>query len=258
MKTKIKLALILCLCVAFSMDVNAQSSSKLNLKACIDMALANNIAVKQSDLLQQVAKLNYDQAKFDRLPNVSADVNYGINSGRSIDPYTNAYSNQNLSSSNAALTASVPVFRGLQIQNNIKQTSLTYQATKMELQQQKDNLILNVILAFLQVINDEDVLALTKKQIDVTSKQVERLDQLNKEGAIAPATFYDMKGQYATDQLAVLNSARSLEMSKLGLAQFMNIPYSKDMQVDREGTDLTIAAYAGTADNIFSKALQDL
>jgi outer membrane protein len=38
----------------------------------------------------------------------------------------------------------------------------------------------------------------------------------------------------------------------------MNIPYSKDMQIDRAGFDLTIALYEGTADNIYSTALQNL
>jgi outer membrane protein len=257
MKTKVLVMGCIMTVVLFT-NAHAQNNSKLTLKSCLDIALANNIPVKQSDLQQQVAKVNYNQAKYDRLPNISANVNYGINSGRSIDPFTNSYSNQKLSSSNAGINASVPVFRGMQIQNNIKQTSLTYQATQMELQQEKDNLILNVILSFLQMMNVEDVLALTKKQIAVTEKQVERLDQLNKEGAIAPAVLYDMKGQYAADQLAVITASRSLEMSKLALAQFMNVPYNKDMQIDREGFDLTVTAYAGTADNIYATALQDL
>ncbi|MEO6252371.1 MAG: TolC family protein [Ferruginibacter sp.] len=257
MKTKILMMGCILAAIPFT-NLYAQDNTRLTLKTCLDIALANNIPVKQNDLLQQVAKVNYNQAKYDRLPNVAADINYGINNGRSIDPFTNGYSNQKLSSSDARLSASVPVFKGLQMQNNIRQTSLTYQATQMELQQEKDNLTLNVILAFLQMMNDEDVLALTKKQIRVTEKQVERLGLLNKEGAIAPPVLYDMKGQYASDQLAVITATRSLEMSKLALAQFMNIPYNKDMQINREGFDLTIAAYEGTADNIYTTALQQL
>lgn len=249
-------------CILFAMsftNLYAQNNTpKLTLQSCLDIALANNIPVKQSDLLQQNAKLNYSQSKNNRLPNVAAEVNYGINNGRSIDPFTNAYNNQQLSSSNTGLVASVPVFKGLQIQNAIQQASLTYQATKMELQQEKDNLTLNVILSFLQLMNDEDVLALTKKQIAVTEKQVERLDILNKEGAIAPAVLYDMKGQYASDQLAVLNAAKSVEVSKLTLAQHMNIPYTKEMEIDREGFDMTIAMYEGNADQVYTAATENL
>jgi len=251
--------MICILTVAGFANVDAQHTpSKLTLQASLDIALANNITVKQNELLQQTAKINLNQSKYNRLPDIAADLNYGINSGRSIDPFTNAYSNQQLSSSNAGLSASVPVFRGLQTQNSIHQASLTYEAAKMELQQEKDNLTLNVILSFLQLMNNEDVLALTRKQILVTEKQVERLDLLNKEDAIAPAVLYDMKGQYASDQLAIINAISALEIAKLTLAQYMNVPYNKEMQIDREGFDMTIALYAGTADMIYTTALQDL
>ncbi len=258
MKTKVSAILYILALTAFT-NVQAQNSnSKLTLKACLDIALANNIPVKQNELQEQVAKVNVNQAKYNRLPNVSSAVSYGINNGRSIDPFTNSYNNQQLSSSNATLQASVPVFKGFQTNNAIQQALLTFQASKMELQQEKDNLTLNVILSFLQLMNDEDVLVLTKTQADITKKQVERLEALNKEGAITPAVLYDMKGQYASDQLAIINTTRSLEMSKLNLAQFMNIPYNKDMQIDRDGFDMTIGLYEGTADNIYSAALQNL
>lgn len=257
---KAKVVMMLCIITVTGL-VNgyAQNNTpKLTLKACLDIATANNIPVKQSELLEENAKVNLNQARMNRLPNVSASLNYGINNGRSIDPYTNSYINQQLSSSNSGITASIPVFKGFQTQNSIQQASYNYQASKMELQQEKDNLTLNVILSFLQVMNDEDVLALTKKQIAVTEKQVERLDLLNKEGAIAPAVLYDMKGQYASDQLALINAGRALEMSKLTLSQYMNVPYDKNMQLDREGFDMKMELYDATADNIYAVALQGL
>lgn len=260
MMMNMKTLKILTVSILFSAaELHAQTNtSKLTLQSCIDIAMANNIPVKQTGLQEEAAKVNLNQSKYNRLPNIDASVGYGINSGRSIDPFTNSYNNQQLSSSNANLSASVPVFRGFQIQNAIKQASYSYEASKMELQQEKDNLTLNVILSFLQMMNDEDVLKLTKEQMAVTQKQVDRLDVLNKEGAIAPAVLFDMKGQYASDQLALVNATRSLEMSKLSLAQYMNVPYSKDMQIDREGFDLTVAMYDGTADNIYNTALQNL
>jgi len=256
MKTKVLVCILTTMSLA---NLYAQNNtSKLTLQTCLDIALANNIPVKQSALQTQVDGVNYSQSKYNRLPNVAAALNYGINSGRSIDPFTNSYINQQLSSSNANLTASVPVFKGFQTNNAIQQASLTYQASKMELQQEKDNLTLNVILTFLQLMNDEDVLLLTKQQMAVTQKQVERLEVLNTEGAIAPAVLYDMKGQFSSDKLAIINAQRALEISKLNLSQYMNIPYNKAMQIDREGFDMTIALYEGTAENIYSKALQDL
>lgn len=258
MKTKVVKMLCLAAVLGAGNGYAQNNTQKLTLKTCLDIATANNIPVKQNELLEQNAKLNLNQSRMNRLPNVSASLNYGINNGRSIDPYTNSYINQQLSSSNSGITASIPVFKGFQTQNSIQQASYNYQASKMELQQEKDNLTLNVILSFLQVMNDEDVLLLTKKQMTVTEKQVDRLELLNKDGAIAPAVLYDMKGQYATDQLSVINAGKALEMSKLTLSQYMNVPYDKNMQLDREGLDLKMELYDATAENIYAVALQNL
>ncbi len=240
-------------------NANAQTTTtSYNLKTCIDVAQANNIPVKQNGLNVEAAAINYNGAKFSRLPNVGGGISYGINNGRSIDPFTNGYINQQLSSSNASLNASVPIFKGFQTQRTIEQTSLSLQAAKEEFQQQKDNLTLNVILAFLQVLNNEDVLDLTKKQAAVTQKQVERLTELNNNGATAPSTLSDMQGQYASDQLSIVNAVNALEIAKLNLSQLMNIAYKKEMQVSREGVDMTIAMYAATSDQVYAAALDKL
>lgn len=234
------------------------TTTAYNLKTCIDVAQANNIPVKQNELNVEAAAINYSGAKMSRLPNVGGGISYGVNNGRSIDPFTNGYINQQLSSSNAFLNASVPLFKGFQTQKTIEQTSLSYQAAKEEFQQQKDNLTLNVILAFLQVLNNEDVLDLTKKQAAVTQKQVERLTEMNTNGAIAPATLADMQGQYAADQVSIANAANALEIAKLSLAQLMNVAYKKEMQASREGVDMTIAQYAATSDQVYAAALDKL
>jgi outer membrane protein len=50
------------------------------------------------------------------------------------------------------------LFNGLQVQNNIKQNQFAHEASKMELQQSKDQLTINVIIAYLQVLSGEDLL----------------------------------------------------------------------------------------------------
>ncbi|HCN82738.1 MAG TPA: TolC family protein, partial [Sphingobacteriaceae bacterium] len=71
------------------------------------------------------------------------------------------------------------LFNGLAMQNLLKQNSLAYQASKQEEQQAKDNLTLNVILTYLQVLTNQDLFALAKIQQETTVKQVDRLEILN-------------------------------------------------------------------------------
>ena len=86
--------------------------------------------------------------------------------GRSLDPVTNLYINQQLTSSNVNAQASVPIFSGIQLKNSIKQTEYAFETATMEWQQRKDELTLRVILAYLQILSNEDALVLAKQQAD--------------------------------------------------------------------------------------------
>ena len=50
------------------------TTTSYNLKTCIDVAQANNIPVKQNELNVEAASINYNSAKFSRLPNVGAGI----------------------------------------------------------------------------------------------------------------------------------------------------------------------------------------
>jgi outer membrane protein len=257
MKTQIMLWII----PFFTSFYGETAAQTLSLKQCIETAHANNFQLKQSDIQMQTAETNYNQAKNNKLPNVSGSFNFGINNGRSIDPFTNAYNNEQLSSSNAAINANFVVYNGGRLQNVIKQNGIVWQASKMNWQQEKDNLTLNVILAYLQVLNNEDLLKLAKNQVEVTQKQLTRLDIMNKSGAIQPAILYDMKGQFASDELSVINAENALESSKLSLTQLMNLGYNKGLQLERVGEEAppsVLGQYDVSATVIYDEAVKQL
>lgn len=230
----------------------------LTLKDCIETAIGNNILVKQANLLSQTAEINLKQSRRDQVPDLTGNISHGLNQGRSIDPFTNGYINQSVGYANYNLSAGVILFNGFQLKNLVLQNRFGLEASKLEEQQVKDNISLNVILAYLQVLSLEDQLSQNKNQVILTTKQLERLDLLNKEGAIVPALFYDLKGQLATDQLTVLNTENALENSRLSLLQLMNLPYDKNIKLERVTADQLTSAYEFTATEVYNKALVQL
>src|SRR5438270_1748819 len=76
------------------LTVVAGAQQAVSLQQCIDTALARNIAVRQSNLNMQTAAIDLSQARMNQLPTVNAEVDHGMNAGRSIDPFTNTYVNQ--------------------------------------------------------------------------------------------------------------------------------------------------------------------
>jgi outer membrane protein len=234
----------------------ATAQNKLTLQQAIETGIKNNLDVLQSDLLMQKADIAYKQSKESMLPNLNASADHGYNYGRSIDPFSNAFINQKVGFASYGASSNIVLFHGLSLQNGLKTNKLAYAASKLELQQAKDNLTINIILAYLQVLSAEDVLTQSREQVLVTQKQVDRLGVLNQSGAILPADYYDLKGQLATDQIAIVDNEANLETAKLSLVQLLNIPYDKNLEVERMPEANFNTNYSATPDSIYQTALK--
>jgi outer membrane protein len=240
--------------IVFYLLAGAQQKM-LTLQQCVDTALRNNFLVQQNGLQSQTAEVNWKQAKLNLLPNLNGSAGNGVSRGRSIDPFTNSYTNEQYNYANYGLSSGITLFQGLAAQNLIKQTSLNYQASQMDWQQAKDNATIGVILAYLQVLSNEDLLAQADSQSVYSRKQVERLELLNQQGAIRPSDLTDLKGQYANDQLAMINSQTALVTAKINLCQLMNIPYDENMELEKINPESVAVKYESKPDEIYRTAL---
>jgi outer membrane protein len=92
--------------------------------------------------------------------------------------------------------------------------------------------------------------------MELTKQQVDRLVTSNKEGAITPSDLSDVKGQYAGDQVSLINAQTAVETAKINLCEFMNVPYDKNMAVERLDVTSFSDKYADTPDKIYETALQ--
>lgn len=229
----------------------------LTLQQCIDSALQRNIVVRQSGLSQEAARVNLSQARMNTLPYVNADINHNLYNGRSIDPVSNSYVTQTLTSADYAVNSGLVLFNGGSLRNAIRQNEATVEATRQELQNERDNLVLNVILAYLQVLSNEDVVASVEKQIGVSQQQVKRLEVLDKQGAIRPSELSDLKGQLMSDQVQLVTARNTLASARLALAQLVNIPYGSSLQVERIPVTATAEA-PPVADAVLRNAMEQL
>ena len=241
--------------ISFSLFSYAQRT--LTLEEAIGIGIKNNLGVNQADLQMQQQEINFKQTRAMMLPDLNASANAGMNQGRSIDPFTNNYINQNVNYSTYGANSSILLFNGGSLQNTIKENKLGFQAAKMEWQQAKDNVTINIIMAYFDILRSEETLEQSRQQGVVTNKQAERLRILNEEGAIAPAQFYDIKGQVANEAITIADQEAAVEYAKLNLCQLLNIPYDKLLQVEMLDESNFDMNYSNTPDNIYKEALQN-
>lgn len=247
------------ICLILSIVAGSTLAQKsYSLKQCVETALDNNIPVKQTGLQAEAAKADWHRSRANLLPNLNGNWDYGWNQGRSINPFTNAYISQQFSGSGAGLSSSITLFNGLQLQNTIRQAGYAHKASEQEWQQSKDKLTLDVILAYLTVLNNEDVWEMMRERREVTNEQVKRLTIMFEKGATASFMLSDMKGQLAADDLTLVNNYNALQTAKLELAQLMNIPFEKDMKLERLPEAALLEQYATGTEEIYNNSLTNL
>ncbi len=246
------------ICIALIMTTAVAAQKTLTLNESIAIAIKNNIDVAQRDLGVEAAAVNHMGAKANLLPNLNGIINHGINRGRSIDPFSNSFVNQKITYGSYGLGSDVVLFNGLTLQHAIKQNRFAYDAAKMDVQQAKDNLTLAVIVAYLQVLSNEEQVELTKKQLSVTQLQLERLEKLNEEGAINPPQVYDLKGQLKEAELNLVTSKNAVASSKLLLTQLMTVPFEPDLQLEKISGQGALQIFPYSAEEVYNRSINTL
>lgn len=237
----------------------SQPANTYSLEDCIRIALETNPQVKQSEITLQTNGNTYEQSKWQRWPSISFSASQGFRSGRNIDPFTNQFVQQNVSSNNYQLGGQVTLFSGFQISNNIKFNNANYQASAKDLEATRNDIMLNVALSYLQVVTNEELIMVAQRQVDASLLQVERTAKLVEAGTLAESNLLDLKSQLANDELTLVNAQNNLETAKLNLKQFMNMPGSEVINVVKIPVkDPTMQAYDSSIQEIFETAMNNL
>ena len=231
----------------------------LTLQQALDIAIKNNLTVKQDSLTAQQARIGYLQAKDNLIPYITGGANRTLSSGRALNPVTNNYITQGVTSDNYNLQGQVTIFNGLALQNAIKQTSLAYQSGKMAFQAAKDIVTVNVITNYLQVLDAIEILGQSKTQLAVAKENVGIADTKEKYGAnLTASTLTDFKGSYAATVVAVVQAQNSLDAAKLSLYNLLNIPFNKNAQLEPLNAEQLKGDNGVNADTVYNTALQQL
>lgn len=231
-------------------------AQKYTLSKCISTAITNNLQVQQSSINVKISEVNLKQSKDNRLPTINASTGQGLSFGRGIDPYTNAAVNQQIGFNNLGISSGVVVFNGWQQLNTIRQQEHLLNADKMTVEANKENLTLNVILAYLQVLSNQELLVLANNQIEVTQTQIQKTQKLITAGILPETNLIDLKAQLANDELTAVNAKNNLADAKLSLLQLMNLSPKEPLEVEPiEVKDIVF--YQTTTEEVYKQALEN-
>ena len=237
---------------------NNLNLTKLSLQECIIRAKANNFQKKQSQSSLKIYQNNLTIAQNERMPKISGNmVNY-LNSGRSIDRYTNLYTEETIANQFYGIDLGLPIYQGGQVKNNVKINAVNYNLAENDIKNIELNLTIDVLTAFISVVNLEEQLVISNQQISSSTLQLNRLLTLRKEGLASQINILNLKTQVANDEVQKVNAENDLLLTKAKLLQIMNESSNLNLQTDRTSLETDIVEeYKMPLSNVFKYALEN-
>ena len=227
------------------------------LRECCDYAVSHNISIRQQENQRRQQELQLDNARNSRLPDFSGSVGQNFSFGRGLTA-DNTYTNTNTSSTSFSVGASLPLFTGFQIPNQIKMNQLNLEAATANLEKAKNDIRTQVAQAYVQVLYNQELAEVAHRQISIDSMQVARLQALVDNGKASGAQLSQQQATLAQSQLTATQADGNLNLSLLTLTQLLELPTPEGFAVVRPEIS-GVSGISGTSvpspDAIFTEAL---
>ena len=208
----------------------AAQTTPWSLEQCVDYAVSHNLTVKARELETEAEKLTLTEAKDQVLPTLDASASQTWNFGRGLTA-SNTYADRNTSNFQWGVGLNLPLFQGLSTVRRIKASESSLAQTLMETAAAKDDITLNVVAQYLQVLYSREVEQSAASQVEYTAYEVGRQQALVDQGKVPEADLYDAQAQHAQDKLQLVTAQNDTRTALVQLANLLQLP-------DAEGFDV--------------------
>lgn len=209
-----------------------------SLQECVDYALKNNISVKQNEISTELSRVSVSQNQFALLPVLNANGGRNWNFGRTIDPNTNTFTTQQVESDNLSLNSNVTLFSGFQLVNTLRQSRLNYFASLSDVQKIKNDISLNVVSAYLQVLYAKEQLNVAAARVKQATENRDRVSKMVAAGTMVQGNLLDAEAQLASEDLSRITAENQLALAKLTISQLLQLQTPEGFDVVDPGAQV--------------------
>lgn len=226
---KIVSTIIIVTCLLLGNHAFAQK--KWTLEECVTYAIEHNVSIRQIELDNKLAELDKKDAFGSFLPNVSASASHSWNRGLNTNITTGILENQTTQFTSMGASLGVDIFKGMQLQNRLRRSKLALISSQYQHLKMEEDVALNVVNAYLQVLFNKEALKVQKQQLVTDSLQLIRSEALVEAGMIPKGDLFDTKATIATDKQRIVESTYALLISKMSLAQLLQMEEFQDFDI---------------------------
>lgn len=224
--------------ILYGLSIFCNGQEKWDLRKCVDYAIKNNISVRQADLQQKFADLDLKQSKWNTLPSANFNGSTGYSAGRNQDPTNFSLITTGYLFSNYSLQANVDLFNWFSKKHNIAIKDLNFRAMQAGFEGAKNDVALNVALAYLQILLTKEQVNLAQIQLNQTGAQLESVKKQVNAGKLPELNQVQLEAQYATDSSNLVTAQSSVNQYILQMQILLNLDPATPFDVESPPVDM--------------------
>ena len=217
------------------------SQKSWTLEQCIRYAWENNLQLKQQELAVEQSENQYNQARLNFVPSVSASLSHSMNWGRSVNVQDLEIIENKLSqSTSASARAAVNLFEGFTKTNDLKSKSVQMEISRSEVEKLRNDISVEIARSYLQILLSGEILEASLQSLESTTIQAERTKKLVDAGSLAYSSQLEIEEQIAAEKVQVVNAQNQLRSAMLSLEQLLDLPENADFGIEKVEIDFLI------------------
>ena len=233
------------------------SQKSWTLEQCIRYAWENNLQLKQQELAVEQSENQYNQARLNFVPSVSASLSHSMNWGRSVNVQDLEIIENKLSqSTSASARAAVNLFEGFTKTNDLKSKSVQMEISRSEVEKLRNDISVEIARSYLQILLSGEILGASLQSLESTTIQAERTKKLVDAGSLAYSSQLEIEAQIAAEKVQVVNAQNQLRSAMLSLEQLLDLPENADFGIEKVDIDFLIKDhYNISVEELFQSSL---
>ena len=208
------------------------------LEQCVNHAQQNNLSIQQHLLDEKSAEIDKKDAIGSFFPSINASGSHSWTVGLNQNITTGLLENQTTQFTSAGFDVGIDLYKGGQNHKRMRRADLSILAARYQTDKIIDDVSLNVVNAYLQVIFSKEILKANLAQLQFDQQQLSRVQSLVDAGSSPQGDVLDSQATVEASKQNVVAAENNLKLAKLALAQLLQIEDYQNFDVADESFEI--------------------
>ena len=208
----------------------AQQRQRITFTDAIQIALRQNLTVRQAENNLKIQQATASQARENLLPDFRFNLNTSDAVGQSFNLNTGKLSTAQTRSVSPGVSSNVLVYDASRTTSGIRSARENANALSMDVSRTRQTAVFNVASDFVLLVSAQSQLDVQRENLVALQLQLDQIQQFANAGARPISDLYQQRANVASAQLSVTQADRSVEVAKINLIQALELDPAREYE----------------------------